>query len=716
MSNKGDLISSVGCPTEDPYIFLRVEFTNATAMFFANVIDMYENTKKVVKKEDKVDERNGINGVGFEEFPMNEVDKLFLNNFGIGVAFKATLEDNSFLNCEDGYIYCAHCQQYLYDEILDVEVLHKYGADLIHLHISDIFDSLGFTTENSINKLLKDKPIDFSKTSRCQETSDYDFNRRLFLAMQIDSQKSRDVAKRYSTNAVLFVRSALKCYFSSHRSMYKRYIPRAIKKYEEALLVIRQKILGSNKKLDRATKNYIHMFYKLHFDYGRITNIDYMNRQKQLEKDILSNPKPIPKEKKPMKFMGEDMELYKTAAERNDIRAFYRDKQLKFNWHTLERVSKKKRNKNNPVPECSIPFGDTEHWVGTSTVNGRDIKFVVSYDMIPEKYTEEKWHIFPISYFLENNELNHPYVVPEASRKIIKKIYDEYAEGIFTYIRMTKDEETGEKRWEGKTAKKGITYKDGINEDWLSENFKTFYRPFFDDVMEVENIWHQVPVGVRSDVEGLEKIEDNSFVSIYLGNSHKCAFANMANALYEIYDYEAAEFFQENIYKDSRSLITLLNENIKKKTDNDFMIAVRLLQSMFGYVLTKLKTREKLKGSQPFGQIKYVTLLASIDGYKHVISVVGNRIVDTSNRKKLILCKENIAWCASKTLDELDQCKHWIECGYRLDPPNRRLKYLKKRRDDEAQKVDETEDKRIIFRTQKVPKKSKGKKRKAIEK
>ena len=43
--------------------------------------------------------------------------------------------------------------------------------------------------------------------------------------------------------------------------------------------------------------------------------------------------------------MGEDLEVYKTGAERDKMRAFIRDRELKLKWHTLEQVSKKKRTK-----------------------------------------------------------------------------------------------------------------------------------------------------------------------------------------------------------------------------------------------------------------------------------------------------------------------------------------------------------------------------------
>ena len=249
----------------------------------------------------------------------------------------------------------------------------------------------------------------------------------------------------------------------------------------------------------------------------------------------------------------------------------------------------------------------------------------------------------------------------------MKKIFEEHEQGALKYIRLTIDKE-GKKAWEGKTSKKGVTYKKGITEEWLSENFKKYYLPFFQDITTKPNIWHEVPVGGKAD-SNLPKIEDDAYLPIYLENEHKCAFANIANALYEIYDYEAAQFFEENINEDMNNLIPFLNKSGGKSSANAFRIAVRLLQSMFGYKMQPMKQNDKLKISSEFGEIKYVTLLASIDGYKHVISLVGDKILDSTNRKKLVHCKENIAWCSTKTVEELEAGKQMIECGYLVQPP-----------------------------------------------
>ena len=100
-------------------------------------------------------------------------------------------------------------------------------------------------------------------------------------------------------------------------------------------------------------------------------------------------------------------------------------------------------------------------------------------------------------------------------------------------------------------------------------------------------------------------------------------------------------------------------------------------------------------------QFKFVTLLASFDGYKHVVSVVKDTILDCTNRKQLKLCRENVAWSSSKTIDELDQYSRTIERGYILIPPKKRLKFLKKSRDNPDMSYKDESDEKITFRTYK---------------
>ena len=105
------------------------------------------------------------------------------------------------------------------------------------------------------------------------------------------------------------------------------------------------------------------------------------------------------------------------------------------------------------------------------------------------------------------------------------------------------------------------------------------------------------------------------------------------------------------------------------------MLAVRLLQFKFGYKLTKLKASDNLLRPVSIGCIKLVTLMSNYDDYKHVISIVADSIFDSTNRKVLSLCEENIAWCSSRSVEDLKEKSRKIDCGYFLKPP-KKLKRL----------------------------------------
>ena len=63
-----------------------------------------------------------------------------------------------------------------------------------------------------------------------------------------------------------------------------------------------------------------------------------------------------------------------------------------------------------------------------------------------------------------------------------------------------------------------------------------------------------------------------------------------------------------------------------------------------------------------------------------------------------MLCEENIAWCSTKTMEELEDCGQMIECGYLLQPSKRRIKYLLKVRKDEEELMIKEEIPKVTFR------------------
>lgn len=579
---------------------------------------------------------HGINGLGDKTFAMSELDKLFLKRFGLVIVFPGTLDKkNSLLHCTHGFIICTKFMCMLTSDPLEVTTLLKYGSEIMHYHISRKFDSLGFTSTTGMRNLIKTKDIDHKSIARCNAVSCREFQTETFLCLQADNVYSIDEAKKLSSNAILFVRCALKAYYGEAKSMYKKYIQRGIKIFEDPMDKIRMQLLNNKDlKLTKKQKAYLHAFYRLYFESAR-NNKDYETRQKELVNDITSNRKPKPKRKKKkgkdeMIYLGEEFLEYETGAERDEIREFLKEKQIKLNWHTVELVNKEERDKNNPLSPCSIHYKVNEHWVGTSKVFGKDLHFLVTHDFIPENYKTVKGELFSLEWFQMNNQKNTPYPVPNEVIVTMKKIFEEHKEGATREIRLSIDRQ-GRKSWEGK-CKKGVTYKKGMTEEWLRENFEKYYPSFFEDIMTEADVWHEVPVGGKLE-SNLPKIEDDAYLPIYLENEHKCAFTNMANALYEIYDYEAAKFFEENIYEHKNNIIPFLNDSRGKTKENDFKIAIRLFQSMFGYKLVPLKKTDKLKTSSMFGDIKYVTLLPSLYGYKHVMSIVGDKILDSTNQK-----------------------------------------------------------------------------------
>ena len=401
----------------------------------------------------------------------------------------------------------------------------------------------------------------------------------------------------------------------------------------------------------------------------RFTNRNYAQRQKDLVSSITSNPKPV---YQPINsYRGHEMSLYKTGKERTMIRDFLFNKDLKLNWKTIELVNIDERNlEEKPLTELSErckKAGKNIHWLGKFDDNGTYKHFLVSEDMIPEDYANDPGPLFKPKFF-ENLRYNVEKTIPKSLREKFKKAFDTYSKSAITDIKMSINENTKEKEWLGKTVDGTIVPRDDMDEKWLKENFQQFYPKFYTKITTIRDRWFSVPTGSRDGKTGnLLKIEETSYISIYAPNSHKCAFANLANALYAIPDFEAAKFFEDKMDYDNEQLDALLKKDRRKVDMTSFIIATRLLQEHFGYQLKKIQIYDDLLKPVPLGNIKYVTLMPSANGYKHVIAIVGNKIYDCENQKVLKLCKENIAWCGSQPVDVLNSNRQTIIIGYMLE-------------------------------------------------
>ena len=61
------------------------------------------------------------------------------------------------------------------------------------------------------------------------------------------------------------------------------------------------------------------------------------------------------------------------------------------------------------------------------------------------------------------------------------------------------------------------------------------------------------------------KVELSEDVTIYLPNASNHAFANLANALYSISDFESAEFFHSHLDSEDKTLLKILKRKPTKK-------------------------------------------------------------------------------------------------------------------------------------------------------
>ena len=121
-------------------------------------------------------------------------------------------------------------------------------------------------------------------------------------------------------------------------------------------------------------------------------------------------------------FHGVDLSIFDTVKKRQEFRNKLREEHTKRNWHTIKRVNKKTREEENKLSDISKYDSRSEHWLGTSTVFGKEKQFLVAYTMIPKNWKTQQGLLFETKY-LKSIPDNTPTEVDPDIRKIFDDDY-----------------------------------------------------------------------------------------------------------------------------------------------------------------------------------------------------------------------------------------------------------------------------------------------------
>ena len=665
----------------NPFKHLVPHIQSGAKLDLNNIVDKYHNLISVGNM-DNSDDENEMDDI--PQLDMSYVDKLMLNQFQLKVNFDGARRNRTIAKCEKGNIFCKLCNSNILSQDAPFTLLETFGANIMHYHLSRDQHAIGFTSERSWEDFDGVDKFDKKQNIRqCQPRDNRRITKLLFRAINLDCGHTEETLLAASTKSIGFIQCVLKLFYSDQDYLYVQYLKKSARQYTKCIERIqghlRQTYKKKKIKISDDLNNLMQEYSSL--SSKRYVNRSYAKRQQDIVKSITSNPKPIKGGMKP--YRGHDMSIYHASKERSAIRDFLVNKNLKTNWESIELVNTVERDiEANPLTELSEKCKKEKkyiHWLGRYNENGQKKYFLVSKHMIPDDYETKEGLLFKPKFF-ENLEYNKEIKIPVTIRNKLKNAIEFYENSVIQKIKLFVNKKTDKKTWWGQTVK-GVLIKNYITAAWLKDNFKEFYPRFYEKTLEQKDKWHEVPVGARdNDVGNLPKIEEASYVSIYLPGTHKCAFANLANALYAICDNKAAQFFEDNMDTDYEVLIDLLTYKVGDQEMNQFKLATQLLQNRFGYQIEKLRVDDNLLKPLPFNKIKYVTLMPTPNGYKHVIAIVNNKIYDCENQKVLTLCKVNVAWSGSQVIDFLDSKQQTIIDGYNLIPSKKRKnKNLKKR-------------------------------------
>ena len=635
-----------------------------------------EDEDETPRKEENADEQNN------DTIELSSVDRQFMSMFDLEVEFDGKIDKKEGIKCKYGNIYCNECKKQIFKNNIPVKTLIKWGTNIMQKHLIGNTTYLGFVTSKSKAKFEESLDLDKRLIVKCSGSKDRKLISKLFGSISTDSRMNIKDAKYKAKCAIVFIDYLITHFYDDESSLYKHYIQRGLRVFDFAMEEIRKDAVRENRKKrkdkDKELEGFLGLYRNLYYDRG--TGLTFAQREKITLEAITKNPpkKPVPEKKnRPIMFHGVDLSIFPTVKERQKVRNKMREEEVKTNWHSIERVNKLTREKDNKLLKISQADKRDEHWLGHSTVFGKEESFLVTYTMIPEKWENEKGQLFGIN-FLKEIPDNTPKAIGEEIRNTFKTEYKKLKIANVTKIKLHIDPQTKNKSWEAQTADKR-SHKNLVDENYLDEEYKEDEPVYYDKLHNVPNVWHDLPDGAKKDTPHLPKIEEEENIAIYKPDEKKCAFANMANALYAIGDNEVADFFVSHMNSDYQTLTSLIDDNGGKGTISQFMIAVRILQHKFYYKIKRLKENDDLLTPPKKGFFKYATVIGAYDDYKHVISIVQNQIFDSSNKKVLTLCSENIAWCCSKTLEDWKNTGKTIYNGYLVYPLKKKL-HLKKRK------------------------------------
>ena len=379
---------------------------------------------------------------------------------------------------------------------------------------------------------------------------------------------------------------------------------------------------------------------------------------------------------KPLKRKKTDKELATRSRQKFDNVS---DLKIKENWKTIMKFNAHKWDPKHAKPACVKnidPDIDKNHFVGRSDVERVPIYFLVSENIIPD---DPPQYIFNAK-FLEDMEINKEMEIPQDSKdRLIRTVRLFQGKCIVKiYPQKTVD---GVKTFHGKQKNGHIDKK--IDQEWIDINFKYRFPPFYDSLMDENNVNDEfdTPDGAvdLSDSDSEKEIEDavpknlltKEKVHYRFENKNSCAFGNMANGLFTFNDEKAADFFYFH-REDDMDVLRKEHTKIDHKAHiNAFHLAREILRQKFKYIVTFVKGIELVDlAKEHKNNVLYVMLQPAESAISHVVCITKNQIIDGTFTHRLKCNEQAIRWLCNDS----DYSFH----GYKIEMSPKVKKALQK--------------------------------------
>ena len=622
------------------------------------------------------------------------------------------IRTNQFQRVKGYSLRCHFCNQYMTRKPMSLKDVKVYGTAIIEAHFVGLNNHVlainTLTQIQDLNDAVKENKFELRICMGMKQHLEY---RKVWKATMLDYSIKKETMKKRCEFTRLFFKHFVLEYLRPN--VLEDYFNRAIRSSASSIATLDKKVRTRNNKQEtmvnfQVPPEFEHIIWDTSVKVTKgekreketVKKIMYNDSDEEIRKNSAKkSPKPYSRKRK-------SKTNQKTVGDK------YTDDDIKLNWSTLMCFNYDAMQKGTVIPKC-LEYHDFDsnpiHYVGMSIINNKKVHFEVSTNIIPVDNTS---YIFS-DQFLRSIGFNREVQIEDSSKEKLRNVVQTSKSNRILCI-IPQDPKDGTQFWKMRyESGRNPKYKDA---SFIERNFKNRFPSVYKRLMDENNIGKEIklPAGSRKGKpkeSGLPKVnnqEDNNdnifeenmeddeddvieevipseFATVFnvefqFGNKSFCAFGNMANALFECGDKDAAQWFFMNRYQDYSVLEHLYIDSNNKSSLNEFYLSLQIVRQHFQYNVRFLGNDDRPWDHQNTDRdvVKLVHLHKTESFCTHVVCICNNFIIDGSFRYFVKLSELSLKWICNNS--------SFVATTYSIEPSPARQRKIDEKKNNKNEK------------------------------